>query len=189
LSMASSDYPHPHTAKMPSISKYAILEQDSLNKVPILLPGDVTPSVMCQYKNTCMGFFESKEIAPDKQARKILAGLHDDCIQDWISINHDQILELTFTQFMVKLKAGFLPEDWEEITWIELLTMQQSTDFFWDFMVQVQSKNTLLHDTDSYLDKDQLHHHIKSGMNPKLTLCCHHEKSNKVIGFKNGLQM
>ena len=65
---------------MPSQLKYAVLEQDSPNKVPVLLQGDLTPSVMRQYENACMGFFEGKEIVSDKQVRKILAGLHDDRI-------------------------------------------------------------------------------------------------------------
>ncbi|KIM73216.1 hypothetical protein PILCRDRAFT_15406 [Piloderma croceum F 1598] len=128
-----------------------------------------------------------KEIAPDKQVRKILAGLRDDRIQDWISIDHDEILKLSFAEFMVEFKAGFLPEDWEEIMRIELLAMQQGSNSFWDFTGQVQSKNALLRDTDSYLDKDQLRHRIESGMNPKLMLCCRHEKSNKVVAFKEWL--
>jgi hypothetical protein len=142
---------------------------------------------MRQYKNACLGFFEGKEIALEKQVRKILAGLRDDRIQEWISIGRDEILNLTFAEFMVEFKAGFLPEDWEEIMCIELLAMQQGVDSFWDFTVQVQLKNALLRDTDSFLDKDQLRHRIESGMTPKLTLRCHHEKSNKIIVFKKWL--
>lgn len=170
-----------------SNSRLAKVEQDSPNKVPVLLQGDLTPSMMRQYENTCLGFFEGKEIAPDKQVRKILAGLRDDRIQEWISIDRDEILGLTFADFMVEFKAGFLPEDWEEITHIELLAMQQGSDSFWDFGVKVQSKNALLRDTESFLDKDQLRHYIESGMTPKLTLCCRHEKSNKITDFKKWL--
>jgi hypothetical protein len=88
---------------------------------------------------------------------------------------------------MVKFKAGFLPEDWEEITRIELLAMQQGVDSFWDFAVQVQSKDPLLCNTKSFLDKDQLRHGIKSGMTPKLSLRCRHEKTNKIVIFKEWL--
>jgi hypothetical protein len=170
-----------------SNSGLAKVEQDSPNKVPVLLQGDLTPSVMRQYENACLGFFEGKEIAPEKQVRKILTGLRDDCIQEWISIDRDEILGLMFAEFMVEFKAGFLPEDWEKITRIELLTMQQGSGSFWDFGVKVQSKNALLHDTESFLDKDQLCHRIESGMTPKLTLHCRHEKSNKITNFKKWL--
>ncbi|KIM87980.1 hypothetical protein PILCRDRAFT_3692 [Piloderma croceum F 1598] len=185
----SSDYHRPRTVKMSlsSNSGLAKVEQDSPNKVPVLLQGDLTPSVMRQYENACLGFFEGKEIAPEKQVRKILTGLRDDRIQEWISIDRDEILGLTFAEFMVEFKAGFLPEDWEEITRIELLTMQQGSGSFWDFSVKVQSKNALLRDTESFLDKDQLRHRIESGMTPKLTLRCPHEKSNKITDFKKWL--
>ncbi|KIM78269.1 hypothetical protein PILCRDRAFT_11263 [Piloderma croceum F 1598] len=65
--------------------------------------------------------------------------------------------------------------------------MQQGSGSFWDFGVKVQSKNALLCDTESFLNKDQLHHRIESGMTPKLTLCCRHEKSNKITNFKKWL--
>jgi len=100
---------------MLSHSKLTIVEQDSPNKVPILLQGDLTPSVMHQYESACLGFFEGKEVAPEKQVRKILTGLRDGRIQEWISIDRDEILNLTFVEFMIEFKAGFLPEDWEEI--------------------------------------------------------------------------
>ncbi|KIM78266.1 hypothetical protein PILCRDRAFT_11259 [Piloderma croceum F 1598] len=99
-----------------SNSGLAKVEQDSLNKVPVLLQGDLTPSVMCQYENACLGFFEGKEIAPEKQVQKILTRLRDDRIQEWISIDRDEILSLMFAEFMVEFKASFLPEDWEEIS-------------------------------------------------------------------------
>jgi hypothetical protein len=174
---------------MSSHSKLATIDQNSPNKVPVLLQGDLTPAVMRQYKNACLGFFEGKEIVLEKQVCKILAGLHDNRIQEWISIDCDEILTLTFAEFMVESKAGFLPEDWEEITCIKLLAMQQGVDSFLDFAMQVQSKNMLLCDTNSFLDKDQLRHHIESGMTPKLTLHCHHKKSNRSSFLKSGLQM
>ena len=78
---------------------------------------------MCE--NTCLGFFDGKDIAPEKQVQNFFTGLCDDHIQEWISIDRDEILHLTFAEFMVEFKAGFLPEDWEAITHIKLLAMQQ----------------------------------------------------------------
>ena len=56
--------------------------------------------------------------------------------------------------------------------------MTQSNDMFWDFAVQVQAKNSILIDTPSYLDKDQLRNCIEAGMNSKLALCVCLEKEN-----------
>ena len=78
---------------------------------------------------------------------------------------------------MVEFKAAYLPKDWEEITRIELLQLTQGNDSFWDFSVKVQTKNGLLINTTSHLNDEQLRHHMESGMNPKLALCCRLEKA------------
>jgi glycerophosphoryl diester phosphodiesterase len=141
---------------MPSQSKSASVDQDSPSKVPLLLLGDISPLVMCEYEHACLGYFDTKDIGAEKQVRKILAGLRDTHIQDWVSINREHLLVLTFMAFMKELKLLYLPKDWEEITRIELLQMTQANDMFWDFAVQVQAKNSILIDTPLYLDKDQL---------------------------------
>jgi hypothetical protein len=62
-----------------------------------------------------------------------------------------------FPAFMTEFKKLYLPKDWEEITCIELLQMNQGSDIFRNFAIQVQMKNSILINTPSYLDKDQLH--------------------------------
>lgn len=172
---------------MPSQSKFASVEQDGLSKVPVLSAEDVTPAVMCKYKNTCLGYFENKEIEEKKQVRKILAGLMDNHIQDWISVDHEHFAGLTFIEFMAEFRAAYLPEDWEEVTWIELLAMTQGADNFWDFSVAVQAKNSLLHATTSYQDKENIRHRLEAGMNAKLALRCCLEKSSQIKKFESWL--
>lgn len=172
---------------MPVQSKFAAVEQDNPSKVPVLLTGDLNADVMREYENACLGFFESKDIANDKQVRKILAGLRDNRMQDWISADRDRFIALSFPDFMKEFRAAYLPEDWEEIVRIELLGMTQGNDMFWDFAVAVQAKNSLLRQTDSYLAKEHLRHRIESGMNQKLALRCRLEKSSKVVKFEDWL--
>jgi hypothetical protein len=111
---------------------------------------------MREYEYACLGYFDTKDVGPEKQVQKILAGLRDTRVQDWVSINCECLLGLSFAAFMTEFKLLYLPKDWEEITCIELLQMTQDNDVFWDFAIQVQAKNSILIDTDSYLDKDQL---------------------------------
>ena len=85
---------------------------------------------MHTYENACLGFFENKDIAEDKQVRKILVGLQDGGIQDWISVDRDHFLALTFPDFMVEFRAAYLAEDWEEVTRIKLLGMHQEDVLF-----------------------------------------------------------
>jgi hypothetical protein len=77
---------------------------------------------------------------------------------------------------MVEFRAGYLPKDGEEVMCIELLGMIQEEQSFWDFTVKIQAKNSLLHNTPSYLDQEKLCHRIESGMNQKLALHCHLKK-------------
>lgn len=172
---------------MLSQSKFAVLENDNPSKMPVLSAGDLTAQVVRKYETVCLRYFDNKEIEDDKQVHKILAGLRDNHIQDWIAINCNCFLKLSFINFMQELRATYLPEDWEEITHIELLAMTQGNDSFWDFSVMVQSKNSLLRDTPSYLKEEQIRHCIEAGMQQRLALHCHLEKSNLVKVFRDWL--
>jgi hypothetical protein len=152
------------------------VEQDAPSKVPILLPGDITPSVMRMYENACNGYFNTKDIPEDKQVHRILAGLCDNHIQDWVGIHCDHLLALTFPVFLAEFKLTCLLKDWEEITCIKLLQLTQAKASFWDFSIIVQARNSVLSGTRSHLDAVQFHHRIESGMNAKLALRCHLEK-------------
>jgi hypothetical protein len=81
------DQPVNRRSIMPSQSRDASVEQDSPSKVPLLLPRDISPAIMHKYEYACLGYFDTKDIVPEKQVRKILAGLWDTCVQDWVSIN------------------------------------------------------------------------------------------------------
>jgi hypothetical protein len=172
---------------MPSQSHFATVEQDAPSKPPILTAGKITPAGMCSYENACLSYFENKDIAEEKQVRKVLGGLQDSHLQDWVDIDREHFLALSFIDFMVQFRAGYLPEDWEEVTHIELLGMIQEDQSFRDFAVKIQAKNSLLCNTTSYLDQEKLCHRIKSGMNQKLALHCRLEKLSKVEDFEKWL--
>ena len=96
--------------------------------------------------------------AKDKQVHRVLAGLCDIHIQDWVGIHCDHLLTMTFTDLMTEFKQAYLPKDWEEITRIELLQLAQADTPIWDFSVEVQAENSSLSGTRSHLDKTQLRH-------------------------------
>jgi hypothetical protein len=172
---------------MLSQSHFATVEQDAPSKLPILNTSEIMPAVMCSYENACLSYFENKDIVDEKHIRKILGSLQDSRLQDWIDIDHEHFLALSFVDFMVEFQTGYLPEDWEEVTCIELLGMIQEEQSFRDFAVRIQAKNSLLCNILSYLDQEKLCHHIKSGMNQKLTLCCCLKKLSKIENFEKWL--
>jgi hypothetical protein len=167
--------------------KTAIVEQENPSKIPVLLKGDLTPTVMREYEQACLGYFDTRDVKPNKQVRKILAGFRDTRIQDWIAIHCDCFLTLSFKDFMTEFRKGYLPEDWEAITRIKLLGMTQGDMSFWDFTVAVQAKNSLLQNTPSYLGAEQLRYRIESGMATKLALRYHLKKNPLIEKFEDWL--
>jgi len=56
----------------------------------------------------CFGYFEHKDIAEEKQVHKILASLQDSRVQDWVSVERDRFVDLTYTEFMKEFCAAYL---------------------------------------------------------------------------------
>jgi hypothetical protein len=165
----------------------ARVEQDSASKAPILLAGDITPVVMREFEEGCVGYFETKEVEEEKMVWKILPGLKDSRIRDWIATDCDRLRTLSFEEFMIEFRAAYLDEDWEENTHRELGGMVQGEATFWDYAIEVQSKNSLLTTTASHLDNEKLRHRIKASMNKLLARHCINAKVNKEGDFKKWL--
>jgi hypothetical protein len=64
------------------MSKFATVEQDAPNKVPILLLGDLNAAIMHDYIEYCEGYFDNKDVSADRQVCKILSGIKDSCYRD-----------------------------------------------------------------------------------------------------------
>jgi hypothetical protein len=69
----------------------------------------------------------------------------------------------------------------------ELGSMTQGASSFWDYAIQVQSRNSLLISTTSHLTEDQLRHRVESGMDDLLSRRCTHLKVNQENDFKKWL--
>jgi len=145
------------TDNMSSMAKgHAHIKQETSLRPPILHTGDILSAVMREFEDACMGYFDMKEIAEDKQVQKILASFRDTHIKDWILGDHDRIQDLPFKNFMTELRSAYLDDDWEEMTHRKLGSMKQGSEPFWDFCIRVQAKNSLLAGTPSYLDNEKL---------------------------------
>jgi hypothetical protein len=86
------------------MSKYATIEQDTPNKVPILLLGDLNTAVIHDYVECCEGYFDNKDIPAEKQVCMILARIKD--YKDWIRTDCPHIQSLTFLVFIAELCRG-----------------------------------------------------------------------------------
>jgi hypothetical protein len=142
---------------------------------------------MHNFEDVCLGYFETKDIAVEKQVCKVLAGLKDPRIRDWLAVECELLVKLAFEGFMTEFCTGFLDENWEEVLRCKLGSMTQGNDTFWDFAICVQAKNLLLINTPSYLKEDQLHHCLNVGMSMNLTLRCLNKKVTKTGTLKEWL--
>jgi hypothetical protein len=165
----------------------ATVDQSSPSKVPILTPGNILPAVMRQFEHSCRNYFIHKKIIADDQVSLIIGGILDNHINGWIMADHDCLIALSFDAFMIEFCANYLAEDWEEDTLHKLLSMTQGTSTFWDYAINLQSKNSLLCGTTSHLSDDILRQQLGAGMEVRLSKKAFTEKLNKVVDFRKWL--
>jgi hypothetical protein len=77
---------------MPNINKDATyVEQEMASKALVLYAGDITLMVMSNFEEACIAFFKTKDIEDNKQVKRILLGLQDSCVRNWIMSDRDRI--------------------------------------------------------------------------------------------------
>jgi len=96
----------------------ATLEQSAPSKVPVLTPGDISPTVMCQFEHGCQNYFVHKKIIADDQVALIIGGIQDNRVGDWISGDHDRLIMLSFEAFMVEFRDNYLAKDWKRTRFV-----------------------------------------------------------------------
>jgi len=146
-SNSSSDYKYftSHTTRTSLTMSFipnqlAVVEHVHQSKSPILLAGEINLAVMCTFELGCLDFFDCEEIKADDQVQKILGCFRDSRICDWISGDCNWLLTLSFTNFMVKLRANYLDPDWEPMVHCYILTATlKQNQLFWDWFSHMQS--------------------------------------------------
>jgi hypothetical protein len=68
----------------------------------------------------------------------------------------EQIIAMSFKNFMAELHTSYLKNNWIERTHRQLERMTQDGDPFWEFQIRMQAKNSLLMDTANHLGNDKL---------------------------------
>jgi hypothetical protein len=184
----SSPNPYRYTRPMPYNKNTTYVEQSAVSKLPILHPGDISPEVMREFEDSCMGYFDAKEVEPDRQVQKVISGLKDPRIRDWVTTDRARILLLTFAEFMTEMRCNFLDPNWEDLTRRELGSMTQSGDGFWNFTIRLQAKNSLLMNTTSHLDEEGIRHRLEASMDDALVRHCMNASTNCIEEFREWTQ-
>ena len=151
-------------------------EQIHSSKSPILTAGDVTPKVLQSFELACLDYFTEKNVPEGEQVRKILGCFHDNRIRDWVRGDCLHLLRLTFDDFMVELREGYLASDWVNTICLELLSLTLAAcpvgSTFWDYFNHMQSLNSLLINTTSFQKEKYFRQKVEAGLDAELTQKC-----------------
>ncbi|KAJ7161762.1 hypothetical protein C8R43DRAFT_843451, partial [Mycena crocata] len=140
-------------------------------KQPSLTPGQLTPGILANYERACRNYFNTKDIAPEKQVAVIIGGLQDTHIVDWLTPEEEaaRVVKLKFKEFMTEVRARFLDANWESKARTELLKCcMRADESFLDFHTRIVNCHSLLIGTPSQLDPTRLQHTIEAGLLPDL---------------------
>ena len=88
--------------KNPNNVPLAVLIQEG-SKCPTVTAGDISVEVMHDFEKVAWKFFNNKDIGDNKQVLKILDCFDDHQIADWVEVDHDRLIEMTFPAFMTEL--------------------------------------------------------------------------------------
>ena len=115
------------------------------SKCPTITAGDISVKVMHDFEKAAGKFFNNKDIGDDKQVSKILDCFDDHRITDWVEVDRDCLIEMTF---MTEFSQFYLQGDDSG----QISQLSQNTSSFWQFVVLVQKMNSLLKGTVSHKD-------------------------------------
>ncbi|KAF8808349.1 hypothetical protein BYT27DRAFT_7210892 [Phlegmacium glaucopus] len=84
---------------------------------PQMSNGDITPKTVQDFENHCLNYFINAKggINDALKVSCILGSFKNDLVNDWISVNRDQLSILSFPDFMSEFRTHWLPHDWEEV--------------------------------------------------------------------------
>lgn len=159
--------------------------EDRYTKPPILTEGDLSPETAKDYETACRDFFDTKEIEEEDQVRRILVGIKDHRMRDWVSGQRDRIVQLLFDAFMKEIRLKYLPHDWEPKVRIRILSanFNQRKQTFWDFASYIQKQNSLLLSTPSHFELDKLRTQIEAKLDSALSVIYFERKLDATTDF------
>ena len=152
---------------------------------PILSASKVTPKVLVDLMDAHNEYFITKDIEDKDKVKKILGGFKCIHIRDWITCKCAWLLVLLYEAFMAEVRSSYLPPNWEETVWSQILGMQMKSNVkFWDWVQEMRALNIVLCGMDSHLSNEALCNQLEASLNPSLCSYVFLEKINKIIILK-----
>ncbi|KAH7904200.1 hypothetical protein BJ138DRAFT_1019457, partial [Hygrophoropsis aurantiaca] len=147
----------------------AAVEQSAPSKPPTLTPGDISPAVARNWDMACRTYFMHKRINAEDQVKMIAFGMLDPRLQNWYITNSEQLDVLSFPDYLKEFKSTWLETHWDVKIRRKLLSSKQSSRSFYEWAIDLQTQNALLHGSPSFLSDEQLLHQLEANMNDDLS--------------------
>jgi hypothetical protein len=135
-------------------------------KPPVITPGKLTPDLLFDFENGTYSYFSFKDVKPEKEVSKIAGGLQDGHIQMWYHLNCAAVDAAGFTAFTKHIRDSWLKPGWEQEVKLVILTSHQGNSAISDWIMLLESTNTLLNDHVCKLSDNDLRNHIQSHVHP-----------------------
>ena len=148
----------------------ATVKHNVVNQPPVVSPGELVPHLIYDLKQYCENYFvNTKTLIPED--KKVIHMFQDPLIHDWITSSHQHLSTLWFPDFINKLWAEFLPQDWEDKVWSQILNSHLSlSQSFNSWANSLQALNCTLRGTKSHLTPSCLQEQIEANIDDELQI-------------------
>ncbi|KAF9219916.1 hypothetical protein BS17DRAFT_769643 [Gyrodon lividus] len=145
-------------------------EQSAAHKAPVITMGNLTPEALRSWEMGCKQYFLHRSVAAAEQVHKVAWNLHDTQIQDWYINNNERLNGLSFADFIAKVHDCWLPSNWAALTRQKMLSPIQGSCPFYEWVVEIQSQNSILCNMPSHLMEAAVKYHLEAHMHHDLAL-------------------
>lgn len=167
----------------PSKNVAVVSNTDQQNKPPMISAGDITPEVCYTIDRAFKAFFVHKEIEPDKQVQRSVYSFQDHRIIEWLAVNNNTIILMSWDEFMTKFRTAFLTTGWEAKLKTSILAMRQADKPFIDFYNSMAARNLLLRGSAAHLKIEKIRDQLEANMTKELLAQVEYEKVNLESDF------
>ncbi|KAG6825410.1 hypothetical protein H0H87_009615, partial [Tephrocybe sp. NHM501043] len=139
----------------------AAVTQSSASHAPMVSGGTLTVANLRAFEQGCKRYFSTKAIAAPDQVRRIIYNFEDETVSSWIFNIEDELMDLSFLDFMARLRDKWLSNTWF-VKYGKILMTPQSDTPFTQWVNTLRNANKILRSKeDLYMDDKCLRHHIR----------------------------
>jgi len=107
-------------------------------------------------------YFSFKDVKPEREISKIAGRLQDARVQTWYRLNRVAVDAAGFLAFMAHVREAWLETGWEQEVKLAILSSHQGNTPIADWIMLLESTNSLLQDYVCKLSDADLRNHIQS---------------------------